>query len=66
MNETLRTTIEAYLDESYNDGIDQGRINYKRDMMQSLTNYLHEKLTEGKLNQAEALSELVQRLEQLN
>ena len=66
MKENLQRTIDAYIDDSFNDGIDSGRAKYKIDAMRSLTNLLHDLLAQGKANQAEAIAEAMKRLEQLN
>jgi len=65
MNENLYRTIDAYLDSAYNDGVDEGRGTYKRDVMTSLTNYLHELVQAGNANQADAVSKAMKRLEKL-
>ena len=66
MNENLQTTISAYLDDAFNDGVDTGRGKYKAEVIRSLNNMLHDLLTTGKANQAEALAEAIKRLEQLD
>lgn len=65
MKENLARTIDAYMDDSFNDGIDLGRAKYKTDAIMSLNNMLHDLITTGKANQAEAIAEAIKRLEQL-
>jgi len=64
--ENLQRTIDAYVDDAFNDGVDTGRDKYKTDAIRSLTSLLHDLLTEGKANQAEAVSTAIKRLEKLN
>jgi len=66
MNENLYRTIDAYLDDFFNNGVDSGRAKYKIDAIRSLNNMLHDLLHEGKANQAEAIAEAIKRLEQLD
>ena len=66
MNENLLATIQSYLDDSFNDGVDRGRDAYKADAMLSLGNMAYDLLHEGKANQAEAIHEAIKRMEQLN
>ena len=65
MNENLQRTIDAYIDDAFNDGIDQGRELCKRDVMTSLTNFLHELVQSGNANQADAVSKAMKRIEKL-
>ena len=65
MKENLLSTIDAYMNDSFNDGVDKGRELYQRDALSSLTNFLHELLAEGKPNQAEAVAEAMKRIEKL-
>ena len=65
MNENLQRAIDAYIDDAFNDGIDQGRELCKRDVMTSLTNFLHELVQSGNANQADALSKAMKRIEKL-
>ena len=66
MNENLLATIEAYIDDAFNDGVGTGRETYKKDVIRSLTNMSYDLLQVGKANQAEAIHEAIQRLEQLS
>jgi len=65
MNENLQRAIDAYIDDAFNDGIDQGRELCKRDVMTSLTNFLHELVQSGNANQADAVSKAMKRIEKL-
>jgi len=65
MNENLQRAIDAYIDDAFNDGIDQGRELCKRDVMTSLTNFLHELVQSGNANEADAVSKAMKRIEKL-
>ena len=66
MKENLLRTIEAYIDDAFNDGVGTGRETYQKDAIRSLTNMSYDLLQAGKPNQAEAIHEAIKRMEQLD
>jgi len=65
MKENLEATIDAYMDDSYNDGIDKGRETYRRDALLSLNNMMYDHRSTGNHKEANAIAEAMMRLENL-